>query len=263
MNIEIFTLFSGSSGNSVLLSSGKTKILFDAGRSARAVCSALNGIGADISEISAVFVTHEHTDHVSALEILSKKYHIPIHMTETSARYITGENALSCIIPHETEFSVTVGDITVDSFRTYHDSVSSVGYTAAFSENGSVAEEKFGLMTDTGHYTAEIVDILSGCTHLILESNHDRQMVRESFYPYQVKKRILSEVGHLSNEQCGELLAILSEGKAKKILLSHLSENNNTPDLAMKAAKEALSSVGGEEKISLGIARRNEITRLL
>lgn len=258
MDIKINTLFSGSSGNSVLVSSGKTNILFDAGRSARAVCSVLGGLGMGLEDISAVFVTHEHIDHISSLDVISKKYHIPIHMTEESAKNIVGrENMLSCVVAHPADFSVTVGDIYVESFRTYHDSAMSVGYTASFADKS----ERFGLMTDTGHYTAEIVDILSDCTHLVLEANHDRDMVKESFYPYHVKQRILSDRGHLSNEQCGELAAILSEGKAERILLSHLSENNNTPALAMETVGRALSLAGS--CVSFDYARRNEATRLI
>lgn len=263
-NIEIYTLFSGSSGNSVLFSCGNTNILFDAGRNAKAVTASLTEVGRSFSDISAVFITHEHSDHISALEVLSKKHRIPIHMTEKAAENVSGkDNMLACVIPHETEFSVTVGDISVNSFRTYHDSADPVGYTVSFSSDGE--KKRFGLMTDTGHYTSDTVNILSECEYLILEANHDRDMVRKSSYPYHIKQRILSDCGHLSNEQCGELCAeIFTCNRRKengKLLLAHLSENNNTPDMAYDAVISKLKEAGSA--VIPKIANRYSVTKLL
>ncbi len=251
MSISILTLYSGSKGNSVLVSHRGVNILFDAGRSAKALCASLSACGLLPSDISAVFVTHEHIDHISALDVMSKKCRIPIHMTEISANNISGKDAmLSCVVPHSPLFSAEVGGMRIESFSTYHDSAMSVGYTVSFS--GEEKGIKFGLMTDTGHYTGEIFDILSECTHLVLEANHDIDMLRRGPYPRSVQDRILSDTGHLSNEQCAELAATLSEEKAEGIVLAHLSENNNTPELAYSAVKGALDFIGS--KVTLSVA---------
>lgn len=258
MDIKIATLYSGSSGNSVLVGADGDYILIDAGKSCRALTTALSELDVSAADVSAVFVTHEHIDHIAALEVVCKKYHIPVHMAEQSASAIVGrENLASSIVPHTPIFSHRVGKMTVRSFKTHHDSAMSVGYTVEFDGQ----DVKFGLLTDTGHVTPDMTEALCDCTHLVLEANHDIPMLYAGFYPYHIKERIRSARGHLSNEQCGELAATLAEGHADSILLAHISENNNTPELALRAVGRSLSEAGFSP--SVGTAHRSAVTRLI
>lgn len=258
MDIKIATLYSGSSGNSVLISADGDCILIDGGRSCRALSCAASTLGVDVADVSAVYVTHEHTDHISALDVFCKKYHTPVHMAEDSASAIVGhEHLLAATVKHTPIFTDRVGKMTVKSFRTHHDSAMSVGYTVEFDGE----DVKFGLLTDTGHVTQDMIDALADCTHLVLEANHDIPMLYAGFYPYHIKERIRSARGHLSNEQCGQLAATLAAGGAEEILLAHISENNNTPELALDAVGKALCEAGLSPKVAA--AHRSYVTRLI
>lgn len=258
MDIKIATLYSGSSGNSVLVGADGDYILIDAGRSAKALTTAVAELGVSMDKIHAVFVTHEHCDHISALEVLSKKHHIPVHITEDSASAVVSKDAmLAHAVTHPPLFSVRIGKMTVSSFRTSHDSAMSVGYTVDFDGE----DVKFGLMTDTGHVTESMTDALSGATHVVLEANHDVGMLHTSPYPFTVRERIASVRGHLSNEQSADAAVRLVELGAESILLSHLSENCNTPDLARTAVIRALSEHGFSP--CLDVAARYSTTRLI
>ncbi len=239
---KIVTLFSGSGGNCTYVKIGRTALLIDAGKSAKRVCDALRQIGTDISEIGGIFVTHDHNDHTSALEILSKKYGIPVHMTEGSAamydRY--PDSAVHrCLVRHDTHYRVRLGEVEVISFRTPHDSRMSVGYRMEFEKNGK--RHAVGVATDIGYVTEEIRMGLTGCEAVVLESNHDVDMLMEGPYPYDLKKRIRSNRGHLSNEDSAHLAAELWQSGTEAFLLAHLSEENNDPTLALEAATLAIS----------------------
>ena len=244
-SLRIVTLYSGSGGNCTYIRFCDTAILIDAGKSARTLCGALREIGSDISEIDAIFVTHDHHDHVSALEVLAKKNNIPIHMTARSAVIFDRDPSApihSRLVRHDPLFSVEVGRFTVTSFRTSHDSRMSVGYRIAF----RAGEEAFavGVATDLGYVSEEVREGLRGCFALVLESNHDETMLREGPYPYDLKKRIASRRGHLSNSDSAAFASELAEAGARAFILAHLSEENNEPDLALDEARSALSGLG-------------------
>ena len=239
---RLVTLYSGSEGNCTFVCSGNTSILIDAGKSARALCTRLVEIGSDIRNISAIFITHEHTDHVSALETISKKYHIPIHITGASAAKFdrTPDAAVhSCLTRHDTVFSQAVGDITVRSFPTPHDSMMSVGYRISFEADGE--KHVFGVATDIGHVTDEIREGLCGAEAIVLESNHDEQLLISGPYPRELKLRILSERGHLSNKNSASLAASLAQNGCKGFILAHLSRENNEPRLAYECAVDEIA----------------------
>ncbi len=258
MDITIATLYSGSSGNSVLVRADENCILIDAGRSAKALLTALAELDISPDSIGGIFVTHEHIDHISALEVLSKKHHIPIHITEDSASAIVGKDAmLSNSVLHPPLFSTNIGKMTVKSFRTSHDSAMSVGFTVDF--DGS--DIKFGLMTDTGIVSKDMLEALSGATHIVLEANHDIDMLNASPYPFTVRERIASARGHLSNVQSADVAVHLASRGAQAILLSHLSENCNTPELALGAVSEALCQNSLSPR--LNVAARYKVTRLI
>ncbi len=253
---SITSLYSGSKGNCVLIETEKAKILIDAGKSARALCQALCSIGLDFGNIDAIFITHEHTDHVSALEVLLKKQSKPVHIVGISARKLllrSSGNIESSLCIHPPKFSVEVGDMTVESFSTPHDSEFSVGYRI------SVGDTCIGYATDIGYITDEIRQNLSGCESVVLECNHDEEMLMNGPYPYDLKLRIRSNRGHLSNRDCADFAADLCLVGTKNILLAHLSEENNDPALAYDEVWSAIS----DEEVNLKIASQYEPIKLI
>ena len=243
--MQICSLYSGSSGNAVYLRLGGVSILVDAGNSARALCRALTAIGTDISDIRAIFLTHEHNDHTSALENLLKKHPLPIHIVEASAAGLpsTVDSAFAeNLVMHPILYQEALDGLTVKSFPTPHDSRASVGFRFSFTENGT--QHEVGYATDVGFLSDAVVDGLMGCEAVVLECNHDIEMLTEGPYPYPLKQRILSCKGHLSNIDCTSLALRLAENGTKHILLAHLSETNNTPDTAFDEVFGALAGSG-------------------
>ena len=220
--LSAYTLFSGSSGNSIYVNDGKTEILIDAGKSAAAIEKSLTGLGTSLRRINAIFITHEHTDHTSGLEVISKKYQIPVYMTAPSYdNYVRGGSYLQRMA-HRTEVELcqSIGTLSVSSFPIPHDSAQNVGYIIK-SEDDSL-----GIATDIGYITSVIADRLCLCKHVIVESNHDIKMVEEGPYPRFLKDRILSKGGHLSNDRCAELCAYLCDHGVEDITLAHLSADH-------------------------------------
>ena len=247
-DIKAYTLYSGSSGNAVYVKTPDAEILIDAGVSARAVEKNLNAVGSSLANINAIFVTHEHSDHVKGLEVISKKHHIPTHMVSASARALIHDpkaSLLNDLYLHPSVFSVRLGRTAVTACPTPHDSAASVGYTVSYED------EKFGLATDIGHITSEVTEALSGADAVIIESNHDVDMLMMGPYPYPLKRRVLSDTGHLSNAKCAELARFLAENGTKHFVLAHLSKENNYPPTANIITREALSDFKG---ITLAVA---------
>lgn len=251
-------LFSGSSGNCVYVQYNDEEILVDAGVSFKRICTALNSVGSDISRIKALLVTHEHSDHIKALDVLSKHTDMPIYINSKSAKsFYCTEDCLFCghaVIANPDE-KITFNGFEASIFGTPHDSAGSVGYSFDFSDNS-----RFAIATDIGHLTDDIKSHLLGCDEVIIESNHDIKMLNEGPYPYLLKKRILSDNGHLSNDACAEFLPSLVENGTKKIVLAHLSGENNTPSLAYKTSAEALAEAGfTPDDIKLTVAMKSII----
>ena len=235
-------LFSGSSGNCIYVKYGDEEILLDAGVSYKRICNALDYIGTSINNIKAVLVTHEHSDHVTGLPVLSRHTDIPIFINRKSASYY--DCPLDELFEGHAKIkdagdSITFSGFEVNVFATPHDSVGSCGFHFTFSDG-----IRFALATDLGHVTPEIASYLLGCKSVILESNHDMKMLKNGPYPYSLKKRILSDHGHLSNEDCATFLPKLVEKGTEKIILAHLSKENNTPQLCYKTNAEALAEAG-------------------
>ena len=245
-NLKICSLYSGSKGNSVFIEAGGAKILIDAGRSARALCQSLCAIGVSVDEIDAIFITHDHSDHTSALQTLSHKHNIPMHLTLKSAQIFNGlfdEKLCLCLALHDkSDFKVQIKDLTVEAFPTPHDSRASVGYKLTFTEGGE--EISVAYATDTGHVSNTMLEYMLGAKYAVIESNHDLDMLRDGPYPVDLKARIASPRGHLSNADCAVLASHLAENGAKAILLAHLSEENNLPDLAYSETRGAVADDG-------------------
>ena len=239
--ITVSTLFSGSSGNSTLVRTEKTAVLVDAGRNCKAVSLSLQSLDMELSDISAVFVTHEHSDHISALEVMSKRHPVDIHVTEPSARELCRGHAAAenAVIHRGLTFEEQIGDLHIRSFPLPHDSMAHVGYVITSDDGDSI-----GIATDLGYASDETVENLSRCKKVVVESNHDVQMLKNGIYPYYLKQRILSKFGHLSNDGSAELCAKLAAFGCEAFMLAHLSSENNTPDLALCAVRSSLNEHG-------------------
>lgn len=252
---EIWTLSSGSSGNCCWIRHGKCEFLIDAGISRRAISLALRSLGSDLSNICAVFVTHEHSDHIKGLPMLAKYEHIPVHAVEESARHLTGVDP-DCIVPHSPLFSVELSrEVKVESFVTPHDSHASVGFVI------TAGERKFALATDMGMCAKSVADALCGCEGVILEANYDADMLREGPYPLYLQDRITARTGHLDNRDSAKMAAYLALHGTSRILLAHLSKENNTPDKALKTVSDYLSE--HNIRLDVAVADRNLPTRLI
>ncbi len=243
---KICCLYSGSRGNCAYIFAGGASILIDAGKSARSLCASLEGIGADINSIDAIFITHEHRDHISALQTLSHRYSIPIYMLLPSAEIFYGlRDARLCsslMLRMGSSFEVKIKGLTVKAFPTPHDSNAAVGYRLSFFEDGE--EYSIGYATDTGYVSKEMKENLKGCFAAVIESNHDTDMLKNGAYPYELKKRIASKKGHLSNSECAAFACELCDSGTRYIMLAHLSEENNTPRLAFSETYSAISDRG-------------------
>ena len=253
--IEAYTLFSGSSGNSLLIRSGSTAVLMDAGRSRRAVSLALAEIGMQIADLRAIFVTHEHVDHTAALLQIHRREGIPIHAAAATAEYLDaavfGEAVTAAHPPIHTE---QVGGLTVTSFPLPHDSRCHVGYLFCDGDG-----DRFCAATDMGHVTDAVCEALIGCRGALLEANHDPVMLACGRYPAALKARILAPTGHLANGDCARLAQFAAMHGAAHIGLGHLSEENNSPEKAGSAVQTALAGTG----VDVVVCDRVRVTRIM
>jgi len=242
-DIRIYTLFSGSSGNCHYIKLGEKEILIDAGKNAKAITEALSSIGADLLRISDVYITHDHSDHVSALRVLQKKNpSIRVHLHPLCVDAVKcGGADLSTAELVEGGCQYCDGDVRIVPFDVPHDAAACIGYRIEYRSGKRTFS--VGIATDIGHLTLDITNGLCGCDAVIVESNHDVAMLIEGPYPEYLKHRILSHVGHLSNESCAKLCTYLAEQGTKRFMLAHLSKENNTPGLALRSAS-ALSEAG-------------------
>ena len=245
-DIIIGTLCSGSKGNCTLVKYRNTAILVDAGRSTKYIKSALASVGILPEEISAIFLTHSHSDHTSALKVWTSHFHTPIHASGAVCSAVEKNCGAEVLRPHPIEFEEIVGDISVKSFPTDHDSFGSVGYRF------TLGETSVGIATDLGHVTDCVRAGLEGCAAAVIESNHDVEMLLGGPYPPELKQRILSRYGHLSNETGAEFARYLADRGTSRLMLAHISEINNTPELARRASIAALSDIC--EKVELAVS---------
>jgi len=258
--INFYTFYSGSRGNCAFISDGDTNILIDAGVSASRIVNSLKDIGTSPEEIDAILVTHEHSDHVSGLKVFCDKFSVPVYLNENTANKLISSGSVSerYVRTIDSGSTFTIRSAGVRSFRTPHDSAESLGY-ALFMD-----DKKFGIATDTGCITKTMLSALANCEAVIIESNHDVEMLKNGRYPYVLKKRILSDNGHLSNENCAWLATQLAMWGTKRIALGHLSENNNTPEKAYAASEKMLSENGFKigTDVKLLVAEKSNICEI-
>lgn len=253
--LKIATLASGSSGNCAVISDGTTHILIDAGISAKRIAAGLRDLGVDPASLAAVFITHEHSDHIAGLRVLAKKLSAPIHATAPTCGRLCGwcNDLENLLVPHGAGAGVEVGSLWVESFPTPHDAAGSVGY--AVTGGGA----RLAVCTDLGHVTPEVRQAAEGCGLLVCEANHDVGLLKTGPYPYYLKKRILGDYGHLSNEAGGALALYAAEHGARRVILGHLSQQNNTPQTAYSSVARILEAGGVrvDRDVVLSVAARS------
>ena len=241
-DIRIISLYSGSTGNCFVISAPCGTILIDAGKNAKRLCGALAEVNINVDDIGAILVTHEYTDHVSALPVFLKKHPIPVHIAYGCAYKLLPHPSVEPLLNmHPPIHEECICGMRVTSFPTPHDSRASVGYRIEIPDEDENVVYRIGYATDIGYVTPEIEEALTGCDAVILESNHDYDMLMMGPYPYDLKKRIASRRGHLSNPDSAALAARLCAAGTKKLMLAHLSQENNAPDLALG---ECVGAVG-------------------
>lgn len=230
------SLGSGSRGNSLIVEVGASRVLLDCGFSIKATLERLGRLGLAGEDIGAILVTHEHGDHISGVFRFASRFHIPVHLTHgTSA-------AMTCVADRTPQCDrvdpssvFSVGAIEIQPFAVPHDAREPVQYV--FGDGN----RRLGILTDTGSITAHIVEVLQACDALVLESNHDAELLAASAYPAMLKRRILGSFGHLENRQAAELLARIDTRRLQHVVAAHLSEQNNRPELAREALATALN----------------------
>lgn len=238
------SLYSSSSGNCTYIGTSQGGILVDIGVSAKRTCEALCGIGVDPSSIAAIFITHEHTDHVNGVKVFAKKYGIKIYATAGTLAGMEEQNVLDPRIQTEVVpwSGVEAAGIFVRPFATPHDSRESSGYSVVTPDG-----KRISVATDIGKVTDTVMNAIHGSDLVLLESNHDVGMLQNGPYPFFLKQRILSDHGHLSNENCAKTAVKLVESGTTRLVLGHLSKENNIPSLAYETTRSAMTLAGAKE----------------
>ncbi len=229
--MKFCSIASGSSGNCIYAGTERTSVLIDAGISGKRIEAGLNSLELTTSDVDGILITHEHSDHIKGLGVLARRYAVPIYATEGTIRAITDMTAIGKIpdglmhpICADTSFSI--GDLEINPFTISHDAAEPVGYRLGHGGKSAA------VATDMGCYDEYTIRNLTGLDVLLIESNHDVHMLEAGRYPYYLKRRILSEKGHLSNETCGQLLCRILHDSIREIFLGHLSRENNYEALA-------------------------------
>lgn len=261
---KFLSLGSGSSGNCYYLGTDQHAILIDAGIPVRAIQKILRENGLSFGKVMAVLITHDHTDHIRSAGSLGELYHIPVYSTKDvhdgmernygMSKKLT--NASRRFIERETPFFIPGTKFRVSAFTVPHDSTDNVGYYIEYETGTEVI--RFCVATDVGYVTPEIRRYLGMADHIVVESNHDIDMLMNGPYPQYLKKRVRGEGGHLSNKECGELLHDIWHKELRHVFLCHLSAENNDPDIAYRTAARALQSEGarvGEDVVLSVLAR--------
>ncbi len=263
--MRFLSIASGSSGNCIYIGSENTHILVDAGISNKRIEQGLNEIGLKGSDLSGVMITHEHSDHIRGLGVLARKHGMPIYGTRETLEGIASTASLGkfpreLLKPISPDVSFTVGDLTVQPFSIDHDAANPVAYRVQH-EKKSVA-----VATDMGHFNQYIIEHLQGLDAILLEANHDVNMLETGPYPYYLKRRILGDHGHLSNENAGRLLNYILHDRLKHIFLGHLSKENNFEELAYETVKLEIDqgdSPYSSRDFAIEVARRDAMSQIV
>lgn len=261
MEFFMCTITSGSSGNCTLVQAGKSRILVDIGISGKKAIQGLQKIDIDPATIDAIVVTHEHSDHIKGVGIFSRKYNTPIYATHCTWEAIEKDQLIGKVREENRQFVckdevLQVKELSISPYGIYHDAVDPVGYIFEYKS------KKITFATDLGKVDDYILDKLKGTNGLLLEFNHDVNMLEAGSYPYYLKRRILSDVGHLNNEDAAKVLVKTYHKDLEWVVLGHLSNENNLPDLAYLTAKMALEEhhIKVDQDVCITVADRFEVS---
>ena len=259
--LNFCSLYSGSSGNSLLVETENTKLLIDAGVSSKKIETALQDIHIEPSSIDGILVTHEHTDHVQGLGTISKKFDLPVFVNQETLDAMTKQKdkiASKNIKTFKVADKFTIGDLEIKPFSIPHDAANPCGFNI-WKEN-----KKISIATDIGQMTNSILKELEESLFILLEANYDPNVLRCSSYPFPLKNRIAGPTGHLSNEMAGKTISHLLKSGLKNAMLGHLSKESNFPELAYQTViDELISSHYDENKLNLSVASRNLHSKLI
>ncbi len=254
--MEVCSIASGSSGNCVYVGSGDTHLLIDAGISGKRIEEGLSSIGVDKNRLNAILLTHEHSDHIQGVNVLAKRYRLPVFGTRATLHAALQPTVSNCPICPEQCF--TIGQIMVRSFSVSHDALDPICYTLEDKEH------KIGIVTDLGMYDTNILQHLEGSELLYIEANHDVNMLLVGRYPYPLKQRILGDRGHLSNDSTAKLVCELQYDGLKQIILAHLSKENNYAQLAYETVRVEVEQNWRSKVIpNIEVANRNCPSKLI
>ena len=259
--LKFCSLYSGSSGNSLLVKTENTNILIDAGVSSKKIETALNNIEINPEEIDGILITHEHTDHIQGLGTFAKKYNLPVYVNQKTLDAMPSQKEKISeknihIIKIEEKFEIN--DLRIKPFSIPHDAANPCGFNI-FKDN-----KKISIATDIGHLTNGIIKNLEDSSFVLLEANYDPDVLMYSRYPYTLKARIAGPTGHLSNESAGKAISHLLNSGLKEAMLGHLSKESNFPELAYKTVVETLmSSKHYDNPFSLSVAKRDEQSQIV
>ncbi len=248
---RVYPLFSSSKGNATYIGTPSSGILIDVGVSCKRLCEGLEVCGIDSDAIKAVFITHEHSDHISGLSVFTKRFNIPVYAQEKTLDKLIRENRISPKSRAEviTESFIEENGMLMKCFNTPHDTIESCGYRIHTPDG-----KKITVCTDLGNITSVVEENLIGSDFVLLESNYDEQMLKTGSYPYYLKKRISSSNGHLANKDCARIVRTLVETGTTRIVLGHLSQENNRPHIAEGATLEQLSGLERNKDYLLSVA---------
>lgn len=252
--MEFTSLCSGSAANCLYIAGGHTRVLVDAGCSCRFLERALATLAVHPAQISALLITHEHSDHISGAARISRRFGIPIFASELTWENLPFKEDFLPWERHVYSYDMEIGELGLNFFRLSHDAVQPVGLV--FTHSAANAAHRIGVVTDTGCVTPSMLRALDGVDGLVLESNHSLPMLMAGRYPLYLKRRIASENGHLSNTQAADLLCQVGR-KARAVLLAHLSSNNNTPQTALREFTGHLSAEGAQLSYDIHVAQRD------
>lgn len=261
--MKLFSIASGSKGNCVYVGSSGANILVDAGISRKRIVEGLALIDILSEDLDAILITHEHSDHVAGLGVMSRKFNVPIYGTEETLDKIKNNKTLGKINPElfniiNPDEGFMIADLKLTPFSTFHDASNPVAYTL------ETEDKKVGIATDLGKYNDYIIENLENCDILFIEANHDENMLMVGDYPYYLKQRILSENGHLSNESSASLICKLISHKVKHVILAHLSNDNNFDDLAYETVLSQLKIMECDlSNLTINVAKKEAPSELI
>lgn len=254
--MTVTTLASGSSGNCTLVSQGKTHVLVDAGISCRRIAVGLKALGLGLEDLTALCVTHEHSDHIAGVATLTKRRRLPVFASPGTARQLNYRVPFleELLRPVEPGVCFEIGELVGEGFPILHDTAQPCGFVLAG------GERKAAVVTDLGEVTDDVLDAVQGADLLLAEANHDVEWLMSGPYPYPLKERILGPTGHLSNEAGANLARVCVERGARTVLLGHLSAENNSPARALDVARSVLGEAGVRvgRDVTLAVAPRGE-----